>query len=123
MEMTACVCKRHDPPTAVLAVLELSNRVSESCTSGRGSEPIYDHFGHAGQLKLLFWVLDNCWLALAYGVSSGAGVWRCQRDLSSSTRAAHAVALAYSTEQLLERVWCASARLRSSGQRPLYVVP
>ena len=43
----------------------------------------------------------------------GAGVWRCQRDLSSSTRAAHAVALEYSTEQLLERVWCAGARANS----------
>ena len=68
--MTACVCKRHDPPTAVLAVLELSLLWRESCTSGRGTEPIYDHFGHAGQLKLLLWVLDNCWLALACGVSS-----------------------------------------------------
>ena len=93
------------PATAVLAVLELSVLWRESCSSGRGAEPVYDHFGHAGQLKLLFWVLDTCWLALAYGVSSGAGVWRCQRDLSLSTRAAHAVALEYSTEQLLEHVW------------------
>ena len=54
----------------MLAVLELSLLWRESCSSGRGAEPVYDHFGHSGQLKLLFWVLDTCWLALAYGVSS-----------------------------------------------------